>query len=167
MRMRKDRGRGSKYNSPSYIARVLIFSPGVKFWRHSRKYPGQTITKVYLKGVIMAKKYTTSVKKSTRTPPATTPEGREQQLVALAMDATEQRIRNGTVSAQELVYLMKAGSPTAKTEKQILELQKQLIAAKTEALKSQKRVEELYSDALKAMRAYSGADNVEDNRYDD
>ena len=115
----------------------------------------------------MAKKYTTSVEKLTRTPPATTPEGREQQLVALAMDATEKRIRNGTASAQELVYLMKAGSPTAKTEKQILELQKQLIAAKTEALQSQKRVEELYSDALKAMRAYSGADDIDDNRYDD
>lgn len=115
----------------------------------------------------MAKKYTTSAEKLARTPPATTPEGREQQLVALAMDATEKRIRNGTASAQELVYLMKAGSPTAKTEKQILELQKELIAAKTEAIQSQKRVEELYSDALKAMRAYSGADDIDDNRYDD
>lgn len=115
----------------------------------------------------MAKKYTTSVEKLARTPPATTPEGREQQLVALAMDASEERILNKTASAQELVYLMKAGSPNAKLERQILQLQAELLVAKTEALQSQKRVEELYSDALKAMRAYSGADSNEDNRYDD
>lgn len=108
----------------------------------------------------MDKKYKTSDEKTMRRqPPATTPEGREQQLVALAMEASERRIRNGTASAQELVYLMKAGSPTAKLEKQILEQRKELITAKTEAIKSQKRIEELYSNALAAMRAYSGSAN--------
>lgn len=108
----------------------------------------------------MAKKYTTSAKESMRKqPPATTPEGREQQLVALAMDASEQRMRNGTASSQELVYHMRAGSPTTKLERQILSLQAELLIAKTEALQSQKRVEELYAEALTAMRAYSGSPN--------
>lgn len=89
--------------------------------------------------------------------PAVTPEGREQQLIALAMEATEKRIRNGTATAQELCHFLKAGSPTAKLERQILEKQKELITAKTEAIESQKRVEELYSNALSAMRAYSGS----------
>lgn len=90
-------------------------------------------------------------------PPATTPEGREQQLIALAMDATEKRIRNGTATAQELVHFIRAGSPTARLERQILEKQKELITAKTEAIESQKRTEELYANALAAMRAYSGS----------
>lgn len=117
----------------------------------------------------MAKKYTDLVDESPRKQkPATTPEGREQQLVALAMDASERRIRNGTASAQELVYLMKAGSPNAKLERQILESQKELLEAKTEALQSQKRVEELYAEALGAMRAYSGSpDNSGVSEYDD
>lgn len=117
----------------------------------------------------MIKKHTGSTTEPTRRqPPATTPEGREQQLVALAMEASEKRIRNGTASAQELVYLMKVGSPTAKLEKQILEQQKELLVAKTEAIHSQKRVEELYADALKAMRAYSGSpDNPADDVYED
>ena len=117
----------------------------------------------------MVKKYADSAQESSRKQrPATTPEGREQQLVALAMDASERRIRNGTASAQELVYLMKVGSPTAKLEKQILEKQKELLAAKTEAIQSQKRVEELYADALKAMRSYSGSpDNPGDDIYED
>lgn len=89
-------------------------------------------------------------------PPAKTPEGREQQLIALAMEATEKRIRDGTASAQELVHFLKAGSPTAKLERQILEKQKELLVAKTAAIESQKRVEELYANALSAMRAYSG-----------
>lgn len=89
-------------------------------------------------------------------PPATTPEGREQQLIALAMDAVEKRIINGTASAQELVHFIKAGSPTAKLERKILEKQEELLVAKTSALESQKKIEELYSNALSAMRKYSG-----------
>ena len=77
-------------------------------------------------------------------PPATTPEGREQQLTALAMDAIEKRMRNGTASAQELTYFAKAGSPNAKLERKILEQQSALLEAKTEAIKSQAAVEELY-----------------------
>lgn len=89
-------------------------------------------------------------------PPATTPEGRENQLIALAMDAVEKRIRNGTASAQELVHFLKAGSPNAKYEREILKKQDKLLDAKTESLQSQKRIEELYENALSAMRKYSG-----------
>lgn len=89
-------------------------------------------------------------------PPATTPEGREHQLTALAMEAIEKRIRNGTASAQELTYFAKLGSPNAKLERQILEKQKELLEAKTAAIRSQERVEELYINALSAMRNYSG-----------
>lgn len=99
-------------------------------------------------------------------PPAKTPEGREQQLTAMAMDAAEKRIRNGTASAQEIVYFAKLGSPTAKLERKILEQQHELLAAKTEAIQSQKRVEELYVNALSAMRAYSGdSSNSGDDDY--
>lgn len=98
---------------------------------------------------------------------ATTPEGREQQLTALAMDAIEKRIANGTASAQELTYFAKLGSPTSKLERKIMEQQHELLAAKTAAIKSQERVEELYLNALSAMRAYSGNPDKDDNPYDD
>jgi hypothetical protein len=113
----------------------------------------------------MAKSIGTN-KEPRKQPLATTPEGREQQLIALAMDATEKRIRNGTASAQELVHFIKAGSPNARLERQILEKQKDLISAKTEAIESQKRVEELYSNALAAMRSYSGSSDG-DKEYED
>ena len=99
-------------------------------------------------------------------PPATTPEGREQQLTALAMDAIEKRIRTGTASAQELTYFAKLGSPNSRLERKILEQQHELLAAKTSAIKSQERVEELYINALSAMRTYSGSPEKEPD-YED
>ena len=116
----------------------------------------------------MGDRVKTTRESSRKFAPATTPEGREQQLVSLAMDAVEKRIRNGTATAQELVYFIKAGSPSAKYERNILQKQQELITAKTEAIQSQKRVEELYANALNAMKAYSGASiNPEEDDYDD
>lgn len=104
-----------------------------------------------------------------RQPPATTPEGRENQMISLATDAVEKRIRNGTASAQELVLFAKAGTTNSRLERDILKKQKELITAKTEALQSQKRVEELYANALSAMKRYSGDSNrsEEDVIYED
>ena len=91
-----------------------------------------------------------------RRPPATTPEGRENQLISLAMDLVEKRLLEGTASSQETTHFLKLGSTKEKLEKDILEKQKDLITAKTESIQSGKRVEELYSRALDAMRTYSG-----------
>lgn len=90
--------------------------------------------------------------------PASTPEAREKQLSSYAYDLAEKQLRDGTASSQTINHFLKIGSTKEKIEKEILEEQKDLLKAKTEALKSQKRVEELYSEALNAMRRYSGRD---------
>lgn len=94
--------------------------------------------------------------------PALTPEARENQMVALAINLAEQQLRDGTASSQVITHYLKIGSTKERIEKEILEQQKELITAKTEALRSQKRVEELYASALKAMRTYSGQGDDED-----
>ena len=101
-------------------------------------------------------------KSTKRRPPATTPEARENQLICLAVDLAEEQIRNGTASSQVISHFLKLGSTKERIEKEILEQQRELIKAKTEALHSAKRVEELYSKALDAMRLYSGAPEVRD-----
>ena len=88
--------------------------------------------------------------------PALTPESRENQLISLATDLVEQRLRDGTASSQETTHFLKLASAKARLEMKILEKQEELIAAKTEALQSAKRIEELYTNALNAMRNYSG-----------
>ena len=77
-------------------------------------------------------------------------------MIALAMDLAEQQLRDGTASSQLITEFVKRGSTKARLEKEILAEQKELMAAKTENLKSAQRIEELYADAIKAMRNYSG-----------
>lgn len=98
-----------------------------------------------------------------RRPPATNPEARENQLIALAVDLAEKQLAEGTASSQVISHYLKLGSTKDRIEREILEHQKELIKAKTEALKSAKRVEELYSNALNAMRRYNGQDDGENN----
>lgn len=95
--------------------------------------------------------------------PATTPEGREAQLVALAFDLVEQRIRDGTATSQEVTHFLKLGSSREQLEQQRLNYENQLLQTKNEALASQARVEELYKDALNAMRTYSGQEPIRDD----
>ena len=88
--------------------------------------------------------------------PALSQEAREGQLIALAIDLAEQQLRDGTASSQVITHYLKLGSTRERLEKEMLEKQKELLDAKTEAIQSQKRVEELYANALEAMRSYQG-----------
>lgn len=100
--------------------------------------------------------------------PAIDPEVRELQMISLAVDLAEKQLMDGTASSQVITHYLKLGSTKERIEKEILEKQKELITAKTEALKSQKRVEELYAEALKAMRVYNGQGAPEDyEEYED
>lgn len=93
--------------------------------------------------------------------PALDSEARENQLIALAVNLAEKQLMEGTASSQVITHYLKLGSTKEKIEKEILEKQKQLIEAKTEAIHSAKRVEELYTNALEAMRNYKSNDNSE------
>lgn len=88
--------------------------------------------------------------------PAITPEARENQLISLAVDLAEKQLLEGTASSQVITHYLKLGSTKEKIEKEILEKQKDLISAKTEALKEAKDMKKLYVEAIKAMRSYSG-----------
>lgn len=88
--------------------------------------------------------------------PALTPEARENQMIFLATELAEQQLRDGTASSQVITHFLKLGSSKEKLEHEILEEQKKLISAKTEALASAKHIEELYANAINAMREYGG-----------
>lgn len=114
----------------------------------------------------MAKTKKTSSNPSRKIRPALTPEARENQLISLAVDLVEQRLIDGTASSQETTHFLKLGSMKNRLEMEKLEEENRLLKAKTESIQSQKRVEELYAEALNAMRSYAGqvGDN-DDNEY--
>ena len=99
--------------------------------------------------------------------PALTPEARENQLIYLATNLAEQQLRDGTASSQVITHYLKLGTTKEKLEREILEKQKALIEAKTENLQSAKRIEELYKNALDAMKNYSGHMTESDEDKDD
>ena len=117
----------------------------------------------------MAKRKTTTSKDTQKKlRPASTPEARENQLIALAVDLAEKQLMEGTASSQVITHYLKLATTKEKIEREILEKQKELIVAKTENLQSAKRIEELYSNALKAMQNYSGQTcSMEDDEDDD
>lgn len=105
----------------------------------------------------MAKvKATGSANANRKIRPALTPEARENQLISLAMDLVQQRLIDGTASSQETTHFLKLGSSKAVLERDRLIEENKLLKAKTEALQSAKEVKELYEDAIKAFRNYSG-----------
>lgn len=97
-----------------------------------------------------------------RQKPGLTPEARENQMIALAINLAEQQLMDGTASSQVITHYLKLGSSKERLEKEMMEKQKELIDAKTESLRSAKRLEELYADALKAMRSYSSSSMADD-----
>lgn len=97
--------------------------------------------------------------------PAATPEGRESQLVSLAMDLAERRLREGTATSQEVTHFLKLGSSRERLEQERLEHENELTAARIANIESAQRVEELYKEAIFAMRAYAGHESLESSDY--
>lgn len=110
-----------------------------------------------------------SSKKSSRVQrrPATTPEGRENQLISLAADLAERQLVDGTASSQVITHFLKMSSTRERLEQERLHRENLLLSAKVNQITSAKRVEELYEDALKAMRTYSGEQVEEYDDYDE
>lgn len=89
---------------------------------------------------------------------AITTEGRENQLISLAVDLAEKQLEDGSASAQVISHYLKLGSTREQLEQERLQRENELLKARVEQLASAKRIEELYETALNAMRTYAGQD---------
>lgn len=104
-------------------------------------------------------------KQAKKSRPPLTAEGKEKQMISLAMDCAEEQLRNGTASSQLIVHYLRLASEKNRLEMEKLKEENKLLRAKTEAIKSLKSQEELYANAIKAMRRYSG-ESVDDEAED-
>lgn len=93
--------------------------------------------------------------------PALTPEAREQQMIAKAVRLAERQLEDGTASAQVITHYLKLGTQRERIEREILEKQKELISAKTEALQSAAKIEQLFEEATMMFRKYSGQEDID------
>ena len=83
-------------------------------------------------------------------------------MIALAVDLAEKQLMEGTASSQVITHFLKLGSSKAELEREKLAMENELIRAKTESIQSQKKMEEVYLNALNAMKRYSGHGDDDD-----
>ena len=94
--------------------------------------------------------------------PALSPDAKEGQMISLAMDLVEQRLRDGTATSQETTHFLKLATERERTEREIAKKQLELMEAKRLQIESQARIEELYENAMAAFRRYSGHGDEEE-----
>lgn len=115
----------------------------------------------------MAKvKTSTSSDRQRKIRPALHPESREQQMINLAVDLAEKQMLEGTASSQVITHFLKLGTEKAKLEREKLANETELLKAKKESIESDKRKEELFERAIKAMQRYSGHGDEDNESYD-
>ena len=107
-----------------------------------------------------------SSKKMRQSAPARTPEARESQLINLAVDEAERRLRNGTASSQIITMLLHLATTKAQLEMEKLRAEVEVSSAKIKEMESRGSSKELYEKAIAAFRSYSGQ-NVDDYEYDE
>lgn len=89
---------------------------------------------------------------------ASTPEGRENEMIMLAYQEVERRIRDHTATSQELCHFLKMGSEKERLEREKLEVEMELQRVRADSIESGKHMEELYNNAISAMKLYSGVE---------
>lgn len=97
--------------------------------------------------------------------PARTVEGREQQMMALAMDLAEKKLRDGTASNMLICHFLKLATVQAELDKENTKADVELKKAKVKSIQDQKNMEETYEKAIEALKTYQGIRNEDD--YED
>ena len=98
-----------------------------------------------------------------RRPPAKTPEGRERQLISLAVDLAEKQLRAGTASSSTINHYLKLASTRENLEQHKIRGETRLLDAKYNAIEEGHNIKELYSNAIKSMRTYQGEEPSDDD----
>ena len=93
---------------------------------------------------------------------ATTAEGRINVLIDMAVDVAEEQLRTKRISSATLNQLLKLATAKDRLELKKLEKEVALLHAKTLSLESVEKQEELFAEAIKAMRTYQGGGDDED-----
>ncbi len=100
-------------------------------------------------------------------PPAKTVEGRFDQLINLAVDLAEERLRDKSASNQLISEIIRYGSQKEKLTREKLQMETRMLEAKADALRAQETSVQLMQEAMKAMAEYSPTKDEEEEDYND
>ena len=89
---------------------------------------------------------------------ASTPEGRENELIDMAYNEVARRIANHEATSAELVHFLKMGSEKERLERSKIEAEMELQRAKTVAIEEGRSMEAIAKEAMEAFKRYSGVE---------
>ena len=95
--------------------------------------------------------------------PATTPEARERQLIAMSYDLAEKQLREGTASSQIIHHFLQRGAESQRLAEEKTREEIKHLKAKTKAVESQEKTEEFYNKVLQHMKRYAGYDDGDED----
>ena len=107
-----------------------------------------------------------NVRTTTKRRAAMSPEARENQMISLAVDVAEKQMLEGTASSQVITHFLKLGSRKEQLEREKLENENELLRTRIKALESSEKSEEMYAKVLRAIKEYSGREDIDDGDYD-
>lgn len=96
--------------------------------------------------------------------PAMSLEEREDQLCSLAVDLAEKQLIAGTASAQVITHFLKLASTRERIEREVMINQNLLLQAKVDNIKRGEKIEDLYLEAVEAIKGYR---TTAKNEYED
>lgn len=98
---------------------------------------------------------------------ARTPEAREQEMIALAMDLAEQKLRDGSAPAPLVMLFAKAGLDRERLEREGLEINNRLGHTKASQIEQMTQSNEKLDRVFKALRTYQGMPDEDEGEDED
>lgn len=92
---------------------------------------------------------------------ASTPEGRENELINMAYEEVARRIQSHEATSAELVHFLRMGSEKERLERVRIESEISLHKVKADAIEASKTMEEIAKEAINAFKHYSGSEEEE------
>lgn len=84
-------------------------------------------------------------------------------MISMAVDLAEKKLMDGTASSQLISHYLKLATTREQLEKEKLRKEILQLEAKTQAIQSTARLEELFLKATNAMKAYGSSINSDDS----
>ena len=95
--------------------------------------------------------------------PGLSPEADENQLISLSIEAAKKMLLEGKAPTSIVLHYLKLATSRERLEREMLEKEMELKDAKIQALESQAKAEQLFVEAMNAMKRYSGYGDGDDN----
>ena len=101
-----------------------------------------------------------------RRPPALTPEAAERRCIESAYSLAQRQLDEGSASPSVITHFLKMGTARAPLEQEKLRKETELLQTKKLAIEETQHMEQMFGEAIAAMKRYQGYSEEEEDDED-